>query len=97
MLQTGPLMIGAVGDCRLEEMERNMAYINLDDPEVRYSHNYGESEVYIVGAEAERIDIVRCGECKHFVGEGMYCGQDIMTHFDHFYCYYGERRADDER
>lgn len=38
-------------------------YINLDDLEVTYSHNLGQHEVYIVGTEAERIDIVRCGEC----------------------------------
>lgn len=40
-------------------------YINLDDPDVTYSHNAGNHEVYIVGSEAERIDLVRCGECKH--------------------------------
>lgn len=72
-------------------------YINLDDPDVTYSHNAGNHEVYIVGSEAERIDIVRCGECKFFVDEGMYCEQNIITQFDHFYCYHGERRADDER
>ena len=41
-------------------------YINLDDPEVTYSHNAGNHEVYIVGSEAERIDIVRCIECKYY-------------------------------
>lgn len=41
-------------------------------------------------------ELVRCGECEFFVDEGMYCEQNIITQFDHFYCYYGERRADDE-
>ena len=42
-------------------------------------------------------ELVRCGECKFFVDEGMYFEQNIITQFEHFYCYHGERRADDER
>lgn len=41
-------------------------YINLDDPDVTYSHNAGNHEVYIVGTEAERIDIVRCKDCLYY-------------------------------
>jgi len=37
-------------------------------------------------------EIIRCRDCKYFAGEGMYCGQDICVQFDHFYCYYGERK-----
>lgn len=40
-------------------------------------------------------EIVRCRDCKYFVGEGMYCENDIIVYFDHFYCYYAERRTDE--
>lgn len=39
-------------------------------------------------------EIIRCRDCKHFAEEGMYCACDIMVHFDHFYCYYAERKQD---
>lgn len=45
-------------------------WINLDDPEVSYSHNNGQSEVYIVRPEAERLDLVTCGECKYRYVDG---------------------------
>lgn len=70
-------------------------YINLDDPDVTYSHNVGNHEVYIIGSEAERIDLVRCGECR-WHNEHKRC-VNFDTYFnDDFYCAYGERRADDE-
>ena len=40
---------------------------------------------------------VRCKDCRYFAGEGMYCENDIIPMFDHFYCYYGERREDEVR
>ena len=40
-------------------------------------------------------EIIRCKDCKHFVGEGMYCSCDIIVQFDHFYCYHAERRTDE--
>lgn len=39
-------------------------------------------------------EIIRCEDCKYFAGEGMYCAQDIIVQFDHFYCYYAERREE---
>lgn len=45
---------------------------------------------------ADVVKVVRCKDCKYFVGEGMYCENDIITQFDHFFCYYGERRDDAE-
>ena len=41
-----------------------------------------------------RVAVVRCKDCKYFAGEGMYCENDIIVHFDHFYCYNAERRTD---
>ena len=38
-------------------------------------------------------EIIRCKDCKHYAGEGMYCACDIIVHYDHFYCYYAERRT----
>ena len=40
-------------------------------------------------------EIVRCKDCKYFAGEGMYCENNIIVHFDHFYCYNAERRTDE--
>ena len=39
--------------------------------------------------------LTRCKDCKYFAGEGMYCENDIIVHFDHFYCYNAERRTDE--
>ena len=44
--------------------------------------------------DAEWVEIIRCKDCKHFAGEGMYCSCDIIVQFDHFYCYHAERRQD---
>lgn len=40
----------------------------------------------------DAVPVVRCRDCKHYAGEGMYCSQDICVMFDHFYCYYAERK-----
>lgn len=79
-------------------------YINLDDPDVTYSHNAGNHEVYIVGSEAERIDIVRCGECKHKYCDGnqiicqklYWCDGNNFEPSAEDFCSQGERRADDD-
>lgn len=41
------------------------------------------------------IDIVRCRDCKWFAEEGYYCANNILVQFEHFFCYYGERRSDE--
>lgn len=46
---------------------------------------------YIRNSSAE---VVRCKDCRWFAGEGMYCTNNILTQFDHFFCYYGERKED---
>lgn len=43
------------------------------------------------------VEVVRCKDCKWYAGEGMYCANDFIPQFDHFYCYNGERRDDDEK
>lgn len=72
-------------------------YVNLDDPEVSYYMNFGHSEAYIVTPEAERIDLVRCGECK-FYSLTFECMKDEcgIEEPPTWYCADGERRADDE-
>ena len=42
------------------------------------------------------VEVVRCRDCKHFAGDGMYCDNNIMVLYDHFYCYYGEKEDCDE-
>jgi hypothetical protein len=39
-------------------------------------------------------ELVRCKDCMHFEGEGMYRARDIIVQYDHFYCYHGERKDD---
>ena len=39
----------------------------------------------------DAVEVVRCKDCKYYAGEGMYCACDIIVHYDHFYCYWGER------
>ena len=46
------------------------------------------------GMPSAQPEIIRCKDCKHFAGEGMYCSCDIIVQFDHFYCYHAERRQD---
>ena len=42
----------------------------------------------------DAVQVVRCRDCKHFAGEGMYCAQNIIVQFDHFYCYYAEKKIE---
>lgn len=75
-------------------------YINLDDPEVEYYLNFGHSEVYIVKPEAERIDLVRCKDCIHYMEINqpypqMYCKKHNLDPRGDDYCSYGERRTDE--
>ena len=41
----------------------------------------------------KRGEIVRCGECKHYVGEGKYCQLDRHCTADDF-CSRGEREGE---
>ena len=48
------------------------------------------------------VKVVRCKDCRWYAGEGMYCTNNILVQFDHFFCYYGEttqgkERKEDER
>ena len=45
---------------------------------------------------ADVVEVVRCKDCKWFVDEGMYCENNFIPQFNHFFCYYGERREDAE-
>lgn len=40
------------------------------------------------------VEHIQCKNCRHFAGEGMYCAQDFVVQFDHFYCYHAERKAE---
>lgn len=42
----------------------------------------------------DAVEVVRCRDCKHFAGEGFYCAQNILPMFDHFYCYYADRKTE---
>ena len=51
-------------------------------------------EAFLHNLPSAQPEIIRCKDCKHFAGEGMYCSCDIIVQFDHFYCYHAERRQD---
>ena len=60
---------------------------------------FGREVMMVSVSELENLpsaqpDIIRCKDCKYFAGEGMYCAQDIIVRYDHFYCYYAERREE---
>ena len=40
---------------------------------------------------ADVVEVVRCKDCKHYAGDGMYCAEDRIVHDDD-YCSYGERK-----
>ncbi len=42
-------------------------YINRDD--MTYLYNNGEYDVYSVPPDAEKIEIIRCKDCKYFEHE----------------------------
>ena len=44
---------------------------------------------------SDLVEVVRCKDCRWYAGEGMHCANNIVVQFDHFFCYYGERREDD--
>ena len=48
----------------------------------------------LMGLPSAQPEIIRCKDCRWFAGEGMYCTNNILTQFDHFFCYYGERKED---
>jgi len=54
----------------------------------------GRAEMEMETVPSVQPEIIRCKDCKHYAGEGMYCACDIIVHYDHFYCYYAERRTD---
>lgn len=70
-------------------------YIDLD--EIRKRLDDCPNKGYVDMDEippADVVEVVRCKDCKHYAGEGMYCAQDICVQFDHFFCYYAERREE---
>ena len=75
-------------DALMKELERE---VELAD-DWKTAHEIYNVVKYFPTADA--VEVVRCKDCKWFVGEGMYCANDFITQFDHFFCYYGERGED---
>ena len=44
---------------------------------------------------ADVVEIVRCKDCEHYAGDGMYCAWNIIAQ-DNGFCHCGERRKDGE-
>ena len=51
-------------------------------------------DMAIEALSAKAVELIMCKDCKHFVDEGLYCEHFIYVMFDHFYCYYGERKEE---
>ncbi len=60
----------------------------------RVSEFVNACEAITYAPSIDAVEVVRCKDCKHYAGEGMYCAQDICVQFDHFFCYYGERKEE---
>ena len=58
-----------------------------------YTATHQELIFALEDALGASIDIVRCRECKHYVGEGKYCQLDRHCTADDF-CSYGEREGE---
>ena len=84
---------GATGRPREVMFEVDDRIIDTDGIEVIGSGDGLITELYLSLPSAQP-EIIRCKDCKHFAGEGMYCSCDIIVQFDHFYCYHAERRQD---
>lgn len=76
----------------LPEAEFNVV-ADVRDLDLMRKYNQGVRKV-LRAIPSAQPEIIRCRDCKHFAEEGMYCACDIMVHFDHFYCYYAERKQD---
>ena len=61
-----------------------------------YSDTYDKAMIIstLKDVPSAQPEIIRCKDCKHFAGEGMYCAFDIIVPYDNFYCYHGERKDD---
>ena len=73
--------------------------VNVDKDELIKALSYDRDQYekgYSDGRMARDDEIVRCKDCKWFVDEGMYCENNFIPQFNHFFCYYGERREDAE-
>lgn len=70
-----------------------MRYIDADKLQEEFKELHGGKRSLLIDTEptADVVEVVRCKDCKYYAGEGMYCACDIMVHYDHFYCYWGER------
>lgn len=78
----------------IQKCDRNYRTYNLDDA---YEDGYSDAFVDISNAPTiDAVEAIRCKDCRWYAGEGMYCANNIVVKFDHFFCYYGERREDGE-
>ena len=82
----------------MEDLEDRSLHDDPATPE-DYAEGYDEgirnAATIVLQMPPAQPEIIRCKDCKHFVREGMYCSCDIIDRFDHFYCYYAERKEDD--
>jgi len=77
---------------RCEEIEAHLPEGDPDRVGYKMYPDWLKVWNYLRQLPSAEPEIIRCRDCKYFAGEGMYCGQNICVQFDHFYCYYGERK-----
>ena len=77
---------------RCEEIEAHLPENDPDRVGYKMYPDWLKVWNYLRQLPSAEPEIIRCRDCKYFAGEGMYCGQNICVQFDHFYCYYGERK-----
>ena len=77
-----------------DTISRQAAIDALEDAEDAFGYLTKDWREVLEQLPPIQPEIIRCKDCKHFAGEGMYCSCDIIVQFNHFYCYHAERRQD---
>ena len=57
-----------------------------------YYCGLGSAERMVLDLWNESEGLILCKDCMYYAGDGMYCACNILVQYDHFYCYYAERK-----
>lgn len=74
----------------IKRLEESAVAIYEDEGSYDYMFKAIADEV----KSSDLVEVIRCKDCRWYAGEGMYCTNNILVQFDHFFCYYGERNED---
>lgn len=69
-----------------------------EDMKNAFAHGYtdAESNFRKMIANGELVEVVRCKDCSHFMSEGCLVVRSNKFAFPNGFCYWGERRTDEQ-